>query len=382
MSISLEDLGGRIVDLDSHLMLRQEDLAGILGPVMMEELQKFIAAVIPSLARSEIVKNQEKAVDADAPDRIWNVKGWAAYGAWDAEDRVRALDILGLERQLVFPTGMWPAQLSDRPEAFVAVGRYNDYVREWAHAGAGRLAPSALLNTMKVDGALIEARRAIDAGAFALQFACNRPPAGLSPAAPEWEPLWSMIAESGLPMLFHTGGQHGVIHPGWAPPLPHLQARPRPGGDRAEAFGPWHMEWTHLGAELFLTAMILGGVLERHPDLRIGVIELGAGWVGPWCERLDAATELFARRMSASLPLKPSEYTARQVRVTPFYGERVARFVELYGLEDVYVFSTDYPHPEGGVDPINYFFEELTPLGPKILEKFFVTNGEWLLSAR
>jgi hypothetical protein len=59
-------------------------------------------------------------------------------------------------------------------------------------------------------------------------------------------------------------------------------------------------------------------VFERHPTLRFGAIELGSHWLGPLADNLDMWIErVFARRTKDILSLKPSEYLARNVRVTP-----------------------------------------------------------------
>jgi hypothetical protein len=81
------------------------------------------------------------------------------------------------------------------------------------------------------------------------------------------------------------------------------------------------------------------------------------------------------------LPGKPSEYIRRNVRVTPFDFEPVGEYIAKHGLEEVYCFSTDYPHIEGGKDPMGNLCRSLNEHGhgPSVFEKFFVTNGAWLL---
>jgi hypothetical protein len=70
-----------------------------------------------------------------------------------------------------------------------------------------------------------------------------------------------------------------------------------------------------------------------------------------------------------------------QIRVTPFFWERTARQIERYGLAEVYAFSTDFPHPEGGTDPIGRMAADIEPLGEAAVEAFFVSNAELLLPA-
>ena len=98
--------------------------------------------------------------------------------------------------------------------------------------------------------------------------------------------------------------------------------------------------------------MIFDGVLERFPELRIGVIEQGAIWVPSWMRQMESAFEAFHRheeRLQA-LSLRPSEYVRRQVRFTPYPTEDVGWIIEQAGPE-VCLFSSDYPHVEGGRQP-------------------------------
>jgi hypothetical protein len=129
--------------------------------------------------------------------------------------------------------------------------------------------------------------------------------------------------------------------------------------------------------------MLLGGVFERHPTLRVGAIEVGAYWIGPLAERLDFFTDSARKAVWAGrkdLKLKPSEYIARQVRVTPTVFEPVDKYLQRYpGLETVYCFSTDFPHPEGNKWSMQKFYDRLAPAGDKFLEKFFITNGQLLV---
>src|SRR5262249_33524908 len=144
--------------------------------------------------------------------------------------------------------------------------------------------------------------------------------------------------------------------------------------------GAYLLSTVHMAVEHFLVAMVLGGVFERHPELRFGIIECGAQWLAPAVQRMD----LFATHFQASkgLPLRPSEQFGRNVRVTPFSFEPVEQYFETYpALASVYCYSTDYPHVEGGKQSKREFFERLAPLGDEIVDKFFVSNGAFLLPA-
>ena len=183
--------------------------------------------------------------------------------------------------------------------------------------------------------------------------------------------------------MLHVGGggpggamwpERPFLDPAWgaAPALRH----PELGSMLA---GPFDLATIHLPAQVFLSAMVLGGVLARYPTLAIGVMELGAAWVPSWVAGLDQAATGF-RRFGLPLPRElPSEAIRRQVRVSPFNREPVATYMESTGLTEVFAFSTDYPHGEGGRDPVGRLTAALEPLGDEALERFFVTNGSRLL---
>ena len=108
----------------------------------------------------------------------------------------------------------------------------------------------------------------------------------------------------------------------------------------------------HLPAEVFLTSLILGGGLERHPGLRVVVLEMGAQWVSSWVERLDAVAIGYRAFGLRPLELLPSEVIRRQVRVTPFERNQLGAWLDRDGLREVYAFASDFPHAEGGRNPV------------------------------
>ncbi len=390
-----DDLRGRIVDLDAHLMLYLPEVEEIVRtgpggtpwpdrggrPTLVEEVRRMILedGLDPS-GLGEAILARRKQAHAD----VWNVRLWGAHGAQVAADRVDALDQMGIHRQLVFSQFMEPPLNAACPEGAAAVSRYNDYVLEWAKGFDHRVIPVCLLNTYDVATALAEASRVLSKGAKGLQLSGIQPPGGLSPAAPEWEPLWAMLAEAGVPALLHYGGSGGsptLLHASWYSAAWSL--RPPPSDPSSDDFHARPFFWmtTHLFAEITLTFMVLGGVFERHPGLRFGVIESGASWVAAWCARMDNLAITTSTYLSRQLSLKPSEYVRRQIRVTPFEFEPVGSWIEQSGLDEVYAFSTDYPHLEGGETPIDAFRTSLAPAGDRAVERFFVGNGADLLSA-
>ncbi len=180
-------------------------------------------------------------------------------------------------------------------------------------------------------------------------------------------------------MLFHVGTEFAFASPRWYANAPEFEYGPK--SSIEFPIEPYRASTIHLANEAFLGAMILGGVLERHPRLRVGVIECGAHWVGPLAEKLDLWATQFRGRLDG-LSMRPSEYLARNVRVTPFFFEPIDHYVSRHpDLVDVYCFGSDFPHVEGGKESLKGYYDRLAPLGRDVVEKFFVTNGELLLPA-
>ena len=186
------------------------------------------------------------------------------------------------------------------------------------------------------------------------------------------EPVWARLGEAGVPFVLHVGG--GKLLPREF----HENGRPRPadwlgGGEnlRGKDFPVLHHS-----PERFLACLVLDGVFHRHPQLRGAAIELGASWVPGMLRNLDHAHRSFSKfePLLQELELQPSDYIRRQVRFTPFPFEDTAWLIEQCGPE-LFMFSTDYPHPEGGRRPFEKFGDALAGFDDAVRDQFFWRNG-------
>ena len=142
----------------------------------------------------------------------------------------------------------------------------------------------------------------------------------------------------------------------------------------------------YLGAPLpfieTLNVLIIDGVLDRHPDLRIGVVEYGADWVPGWMRFLNSAMSAYrkAEERLQLLKLPLSEYVRRQVKFAPFHFEDTGWIMREAGPE-VVLFSSDYPHKEGGRDPIGKFEKSLDEfnVSAEDRQKFYTGNFDDLM---
>jgi predicted TIM-barrel fold metal-dependent hydrolase len=129
-------------------------------------------------------------------------------------------------------------------------------------------------------------------------------------------------------------------------------------------------------AEIFLSAMIFDGVFARHPGLRAISMEHGAFWLPSWLKALDYTASLFKRQKKYDQ--LPSEVAKKHLKVSPFAGEPVGWIIENVGNE-MLVFASDYPHPEGTSDPIKKFEAKMENCDKSTMEAFYHGNMEELM---
>jgi predicted TIM-barrel fold metal-dependent hydrolase len=104
-------------------------------------------------------------------------------------------------------------------------------------------------------------------------------------------------------------------------------------------------------------------------------VELGAGWVPELLRRLDWVVKHWSRNDAnlQALRRRPSEQITEQLAFTPFVFEEVGAFID-QSSPDLYLFSSDYPHIEGGRDPIARFEGALGERGEAVRQKFYTDN--------
>ena len=151
--------------------------------------------------------------------------------------------------------------------------------------------------------------------------------------------------------------------------------RGSPAGGGAEVIGSKDLTVIHHASQRFISALVLDGVLDRFPKLRGGVIEIGAGWVPDMIRRLDYAADIWAKSEPhlASMHRKPSEQIRDQLRFTPYPFEDVGELIR-ESWPELYMFSSDYPHAEGGRDPIGRFERALAGVGESVKARFYSEN--------
>ena len=247
---------------------------------------------------------------------------------------------------------------------------YNDWIAEFCAASPRRLHAAAALPLQDPAAAVEEARRAHGLGLCA---AFTRPNA-LNPHAralhdPAHEPVWSALVDLDMPLAFHPAGLWDM--PGTSRAMAGLMAP-----------GTHHAVILFFDQYMTLANLVYAGVLERHPGLRVAVLESGGGWIAHWMDRLDEFTESYGWQL-LGLRSKPSEYFRRQGFVSFDPGEHtMAALAPLVGA-DTMIWASDFPHSDarypGVVDELEEHTAAMTPearrqlLGGNALRLYGVT---------
>jgi hypothetical protein len=395
----LARFAGRILDVDSHEMIPAQRWEELLGAAYAPLAHSFLnngESYRENINHPNIpdFTDDDRSIDAGS---IWRQKGCWAPGAMSVERRLDVMDTMGISRQLMFPTagayGLMTGLLpEDNAFGFLdsikgdrrAIGKacvkaYNDWGIGVARI-SDRIRPVLPVMSDTVSELMDTVRHLIDNGIRAIWLPSSVPPGGLSPAHYDLDPFWKMLADNRVVPCLHVGGEGQFFETmTWGDARPFENFRVL-GEFRAD---PWWLSVNHWPTQNFAATMVVGGVFERHPDLALGVIEVGCTWVGPMMEHLDmwhGNMRAFGTDASVVLPRKPSDYIRDHIRVSPFDFEPIGTMIDRHpAMQDILCFASDYPHVEGGKDPANKLYESIAHLSDEAIEQFFVLNGRKLL---
>ena len=310
---------------------------------------------------------------AHGDDLLRGPKLYQALGAFNGGERSQALDLLGFKRQLVFAT--FSTQVAFNPELdaklrYQAAAAHNRGMQAFTEGDVRLMGVGAVC----LDDPALAVRELEHLLGLGLQavWVPHRHCGGRSPGHNDLDPFWARLQEARVPFVLHIGGSALQIDPAWM-----NTGRPQPtdwlgGGENVRAKD---MTTQHHGPERFVSAMLLDGVFERFPGLTGAAVELGAGFVPALLTRLDWIHEVWQRSEPElrAFTRRPSEQLTQQFAFTPYVFEDVGALIR-QSNPNLYLFSSDYPHTEGGRNPIGRFETSLGDLDAAVRDKFYAEN--------
>ncbi|GAB3324339.1 amidohydrolase family protein [Haliea atlantica] len=377
----------RILDVDSHFQEPADwfeqanpTLAAKLPKMSVEE--KFLDVVVGDLFSSippamrpdpmslvpEFVRESyDRFINGGEPPPVAVEAGAFLPAASEPVARLAWMDAREIEKQVILPTlGYHPYRNAVRNAPELALDTLDTYNRWAAERLAGhteRLIPAVVVDLSDVDWSLRQLRELRKQGSR-VAFVKADPHGGKALNHPDFERFWAEAEALQVSIMFHVGGARAAMHPGWAVN----------GGDMAAFYRQASLA-REMIPQMALGAMIFGGVLERYPKLGILVSELGIDWLPHFLESIDAAADNERPQMLTmapyDLPLKPSEYMQRQVRVSVVHQQDRLRPTIERIPPGLVVFSSDFPHIEGHQEAVALYDSQLEGVDPRTRELFF-----------
>jgi len=373
--------GGRIIhDADAHIMEPPNWLIDHADPAWRDRMPKvFTESLAPGEGEDRFIAQARRdhgdaAYRASDADQIMLRKNFAATGSFLAEDRSRAIDLIGVQSQLIFNTftnGLLANAEQGDPAYAAAMSRaHNRAMIEFCSVDQ-RMLPVTYVPLADFSDAAVITGEAVEAGAAALMIA-SACPANHSPSHIALDPVWAAAQDAGVPIVFHVGGGGSLLSPRYfdngLPPVPDFHG----GAENFRSIDYMAIPYPPMQT---LSTLLFDGVLDRFPRLKFGVIEQGASWLPGWMRNLDAAWTAFRKneeRLQA-LRASPSDIVRQQIRVTPYPHEDAGWIIAQSGPETC-LFSSDFPHVEGGRNPLARFDASLGSIDDAGRRGFFFDN--------
>jgi uncharacterized protein len=336
---------------------------------LLSQAAKFgLKGLLPNPARGMKIENEvvyNKISDEFWSRGIWEVvKNYTepAIKRFDATSQVKAMKQMGIDVSFVYPTlGLWVLAIDTMdPKLAGALTRaYNNWLRDFCSYDTQVLRGVGAVNLHAPEEMVPELHRIAEFGWKAV-FVHPTPVKGRLLCDPAYEPFWSECERLGIAV-----GIHEATH----------SRLPTTGSDRFHTRFGMHACSHPLEGMMALLALLEGGVLERHPRLRVAFLEAGCGWLPYWLWRLDDLEyKNLAWEVRHNLKMKPSEYFRRQCFIACEPDEPYIHEIIKYVGEDNLLFASDYPHMDHEPEIVGELVELESRLPKRTIQKILWDN--------
>ena len=358
--------GFRVLDSDMHVMEPPDlwtryidpkfrDIAPVGTTTQITDLRTVFPTLLPTIGPSNINRGKNF-------ERMQRIYADHAARGFTSECQLEAMDIEGIDVAVLFPSrGLSVLTFEDMDPPFAAaIARaYNDWMADFCRLDPHRLLGSGMLSVFDIDDAVAEAHRVVKELGFRDVFLRSNICNGKVWHDPYYEPLWDALEELEVPLGFHeaTGSRTHQVGEQFAP-----------------NFGLRRVYSQPVTQMMGLGSFTGGGILARHPKLKVAFLEANCSWA-PWLLwRLDEGWELEGDVFMPDLTMKPSDYFRRQCWISIEPDETPARhMIDDFGCDQL-VFSTDYPHSDSRYPHAVEAFLELESLPDEDKRKILWDN--------
>ncbi len=267
----------------------------------------------------------------------------------DRDARLALMDRMHIECIVNFPTlaSLLEVSFMDDPVGTqVLIHAFNRWLYdEWGFDHRGRIFTTPVINLATAEGAVTELEWALERGARTVLVRPG-PVAGFrgprSPFLPDSDPFWARVQEAGIPVMLHASNSG---YQRFANEWSGAEREMRPFEQDVFAI----VSQSHRPIMDTVMSAVCHGMLARFPDVRLGSIENGGVWMRRVVEDLldgyGKMPHLFAE--------PPLDSLRRSLYVAPYWEEPLEPLIDTIGLDHI-LFNSDWPHPEGLADPVEY----------------------------
>jgi len=257
-------------------------------------------------------------------------------GGFDPHARIPDMDAEGIDAAVLYPSlGLFLGAVQDPDFAAATCRAYNRWLADYCKPYPERLFGAAMLPMQTVEGAVQEMKYAAKELGFRAGFIRPNPYNGRVLHDRAYDPLWTEAQDMGFSIGIHGGSESGQQ-------TLAMDRFTRGGAVR------------HVVAHTFemmaaATSLIMCGVCDRFPRLRIAFLEAGGGWMAGWLDRMDRHVDDVGMN-DTGLSTRPSDIFRRQCFISfePVEGS-LPLLADYLGADNI-LWATDYPHLDGFTD--------------------------------
>lgn len=353
--------GYKIIDADAHVIEPQQMWVKYLPP----EFRHFAPSVEMKIQGEEIVQKISPQVRSLGNQQMMQAHPKAYFQRYSPESHLQAMGEMGIDVAFIYPSyGLWLLAIDTMPPE--VAGAFTQAYNTWLYEEYCSYAPDKLkgvgtINFHAPEQMVSELQRIAECGWKAVVLRPN-PVKGRILSDMAYEPFWTACEDLGIAVGIHEG-THSRL--------------PTTGSDRFNTRFAMHACSHPMEQMMALLALIEGGVLERHPRLRVGFLESGCGWLPYWLWRLDTEYKDLHWEVKNNVKLLPSEYFQRQCFVTIEPSEPyLPQIIEYIGSDNL-IFGSDYPHMDHRPDALNKVLELEAQLSAQTIQKIVWDNSAY-----
>ncbi|NEO55081.1 MAG: amidohydrolase [Okeania sp. SIO3B5] len=350
--------GYSIIDADSHVIEPPSMWAEYLDP----EFKQFAPSAEMKIKGEKIADKISEQLQEIGNKQMMEAHPNAYFHGYHSESHIQEMLLMGIDLAFLYPTHgllLWGINTMEPEVAGAFTRAYNTWLfEEFCSYDPERLRGVGAINLHQPEKMVLELHQIAKYGAKAV-FLRPNPIKGRLLSNPAYEPFWAECEKLNIAIGIHEGA-HSCL--------------PTTGAERFQTHFALHACSHPMEHMMGLLALIEGGVLERHPCLRVGFLESGCGWLPYWLWRLDQEYENLYWEVKDTIKIRPSEYFRRQCFVSIEPSEPyISQIIEYIGSDNL-IFGSDYPHIDHQSDIVDQLVGLEKNLSKETLKKITWDN--------